>query len=188
MRTKRARHVAEPEAPAIVRADHVRDRPVAPDADAPKAWRVRSVLELAYERGQLDDGEGDARGRAFKAKCRFDAGEAYTKLFLVAQSSGTDSTDLDRIMSVSTRVALTTRQAEAIRALSAVETRMGARDKRIVRMVCGENFRLSEAVLCACGKSYRQFVTPRFREALDALLEALQTTRREQRLSASPEG
>src|SRR5215470_11237510 len=129
---RRIRASPEPEAPAIVRADHVQDRLVASVAGAAIAWRRRSVLELAYERGQLDDEEGDGRERAFKAKCRFDAGKAYMKLFLTAQSSGTDSTDLDRIMSVSgTRVALTTRQAEAIRALSAIENCMSARDRRI---------------------------------------------------------
>jgi hypothetical protein len=179
MKVKRGiRENPEPEAPAIVRADHVQDRPASSIACGPKAWRRASVLELAYERGQLDDGEGDGRKRAFKAKCRFDAGEAYAKLFLTAQSSGTDSTDLDRIMSVSgTRVALTTRQAEAIRALAAIESRIGTRDRRIVRMVCGENFHLSEAVIAACGKSYRHSVVARFREALDALLDSLEVAR-----------
>ncbi len=178
MAKRRERSVPEPEAPAIVRADHAKDRLVSSAAGAPQAWRRRSVLELAYERGQLDDGEGDARERAFRAKGRFDAGETYTKLFVVAQSSTKDSTDLDRIASVSTRAPLTMRQGEAIRALSAIENRMGMRDKRIVRMVCGENFHLSEAVLATCGESYRYSVIVRFREALDALLEAIESARR----------
>lgn len=54
-------------------------------------------------------------------------------------------------------------------------------------MVCGENYRLSEAVLSACGKSYSRSVMPRFREALDALIEAVETIRREGQLPVSRE-
>ena len=188
MRTRRrARCVEEALGPAIARAEHVKDRAVSPGPGAPKGWRVRSVLEVAFERCQLDDGEGDALSRAFRAKRRFDAGQIYAKLFVVAQTSGKDSTDLDRIASVSTRLPLTERQAEAIRSLAAIERHIGARDRRIVRMVCGENYRLSEAVLCACGKSYRRSVMPRFREALDAVIEAVETIRREGQLLASRE-
>ena len=189
MRTRRrAHHVEETLGPAIVRAEHVKDRAVSLGPGAPKAWRARSVLEIAFERSQLDDGEGDGLGRKFRAKRRLDAGQIYAKLFVVAQTSGKDSTtDLDRIASVSTRLPLTERQAEAIRSLAAIERHMGARDGRIVRMVCGENYHLSEAVLSACGRSYRQSVMPRFREALDALVEAVETVRREGRLPASRE-
>jgi hypothetical protein len=187
VKPRHARCAEETVGPAIVRAEHVKDRAVAPTAGAPRAWRVRSWLEYAYERGQFDDGEGNALGRTFRAKHRFAAGETYAKLFMVAQSSGKDSTNLDRIASVSTRAPLTERQAEAIRSLAAIESHMGARDKAIVRMVCGENYRLSEAVLSACGKSYRHSVTLRFREALDALIEALETVRRAGQLPASRE-
>lgn len=174
---RRARSVEAISGPAVVRAEHAKDRAVSPGAGAPRAWRARSVLELAFERNQLDDGEGDALGRTFRARRRFDAGALYGRLFLVAQTSGKDSTDLDRIASVSTRLPLSERQAGAIRALSSIESRMGQRDRRIVRMVCGENCRLNEAVLSQCGESYRHFVTPRFREALDTLIEAVEAVR-----------
>lgn len=180
MKTKRrVPRVEETLGPAVLRAEHVRDRTVSLGSGAPKAWRSRSVLELAFERGQLDDGEGAALSRTFRAKRRIDAAALYTKLYAVAETSGKDSTDLDRIASVSTRLPLTERQAEAIRSLTAIESRMGARDRRIVRMVCGENYRLSEAVLAVCGKSYRYSVIVRFREALDALIEAVEAFRRE---------
>ena len=174
---RRVRQVEEPEGPARVRAYHVRDRDVSTIAGAPKAWRVLSVIEAAYKRGHLDDGEGDRLGRRFRAKRRLDAGAFYAKLFLIAQKSGTDSTSLDRIASVSTGQALTERQVAAIRALAEIEGRMGLRDGRMVRMICGENFRLNEAVMSICGKGYRKSVTLRFREALDALLDALEAAR-----------
>ena len=179
--SRRVRCEEEPMGPAIAREDHIRDREISPAAGAPKGWRVLSVLELAHERGQLDDREGDAQGRRYRAARRLEAGDFYAKRFMVAQSTGLDSTAIDCVASVSTRRTLSEGQAEAIRALAKIENHMGLRDRRIVRMVCGENFRLNEAVMSVCGKSYRQSVTLRFREALDALVEALEAVRRHNR-------
>ena len=117
MKTKRrTQRVEEVLGPAVLRAEHVKDRTVSPTAGAPDAWRVCSVLELAFERGRLDDGEGDARGRAFRAKRRLDAGMLYARFFAVAQTSGKDSTDLDRIASVSTSARWPARATRSSRA------------------------------------------------------------------------
>jgi hypothetical protein len=47
-------------------------------------------------------------------------------------------------------------------------------------MVCGENYFPSEAVRMVCN-DYKDTVSARFREALDALIEAMEAVRREPR-------
>ena len=63
-------------------------------------------------------------------------------------------------------------QMSALRALAAVEARLGERDRAIIRMVCGEGFAPVEAVRAACGDDYKHTTAARFREALDALTDA----------------
>lgn len=171
---KPKRRLPEPDGPAVIIGEHAQDREISPVAGSPKAWRRYSVLELAHKRGQLNGGAGKER-----EYLRLKAAEDYVKLFLTAQSSGKDSTDVGRVISVSQRMPITERQVIAMRDLARIERNMGSRDRLIIRKVCGENYRLSEAVMAACGAGYRDRVTARFREALDALIEAMETARRE---------
>ena len=67
-------------------------------------------------------------------------------------------------------------QREALRALAAIDARLGERDRRIVRMVCGEGFWPSEAIRAVCA-DYKHTIAARFREALDALVEAFEMGR-----------
>jgi hypothetical protein len=164
----------EPEAPAkIDPALHVQDRALSARAGAKKGWRKPSPLEAYYEKGQL--GGGDTR---YAAIARLEAGLTYAALFQTAQASGRDSTDLSRISGGARGLPLAQAQIEALRALASVQGHMGARDRAIVRMVCGEGYWPSEAVRSVCA-GYKDRVTARFREALDVLIEALETTRRQ---------
>src|SRR4051812_5679941 len=89
-------------APAKITDDHVQNRafvievPEKPGAKrviAPgKGWRRLSPLEQAFLRGQLAGGAAK-----YDAQARFEAGKRYGEMFAVAQSSGRDSTDMDRI-------------------------------------------------------------------------------------------
>jgi len=173
LKTRRIHREAEMvDRPAILREDHIRDRPLAPTAGAPKGWRRRDPLEIAFERGQL--GGGDPRYTAMR---RREAGEFYAELFAAAQTSGRDSTELRPIGARSTRgTPLSQSQAEALGELTALERAMGARDAKIVRMVCGEGYFPSEAVRAVCS-DYRHSVPARLREALDALIEAIEKRR-----------
>jgi hypothetical protein len=158
--------------PAIIRADHVRDRPLSVTAGAAIAWRRLSPLEAAYERGQLGGGSPKYDGQK-----RLAAGEAYARLYARSQASGRDSTDFDRISGGSGMCALSEGQARASQLLSKIEQQMNSRDRLIVRMVCGEGYFPSEAVRTACN-DYRHTVASRFREALDSLIEAMENLRR----------
>ncbi len=158
-------------APAALRMDHARDRFLSPAPGAPKGWRRVSPLEAAYERGQLGGGNPQ-----FDAQRRLEAGEAYARLHALSQASGRDSTDLDRIGRGRQGDGLSEARARALHTLSEVERRMNARDRLIVRMVCGEGHFPSEAVRTACN-DYRHTVASRFREALDSLIEAMLSAR-----------
>jgi hypothetical protein len=159
-------------APAIVRPDHVRDRALSANAGAQKAWRRLSPLEAAFERGQLGGGSP-----LYDAQRRLQAGVDYVRLFALAQSSGRDSTDLDRIDGAAAGDGFSETQARAAHALGEIDRRMNARDRQIVRMVCAEGHFPSEAVRIACN-DYRHTVPSRFREALDSLIEAMEAARR----------
>lgn len=168
-------------APAVVRSDHVRDRMLSATAGAQKAWRRLSPLEAAFERGQLGGGSP-----LYDAQRRLQAGEAYARLFALSQSSGRDSTDLDRIAGAGAGDGFSEAQARAVHALGEIDRRMNARDRQIVRMVCAEGHFPSEAVRIACN-DYRHTVASRFREALDSLIEAMEAARRRGRTPRPPD-
>jgi len=171
----------EIEAPAKITADHVQNRAFVievPDGAkrviAPgKGWRRLSPLEQAFLRGQLAGGAAK-----YDAQARFEAGKRYGEMFAVAQSSGRDSTDMDRISRSGGGASISDSQAQAIRRLIAVESRMSERDRAIIRMVCGQGFFPSEAVRQVCA-DYRHTIPARLREALDGLVDAFEAARRE---------
>jgi len=181
-RRTRARN-EEIEAPAKIDDDHVRNRGFVIEigegartkrvAAPGKGWRRLSPLEQAFLRGQLAGGAAK-----YDAQARFEAGKRYGEMFALAQSSGRDSTDMDRISKSGGGASISDSQAHAIRRLIAVESRMSERDRAIVRMVCGQGFFPSEAVRQICA-DYRHTIPARLREALDGLAEAFESARRE---------
>ena len=187
MTTKRKRRPraknADIESPAIIAPDHVQNRAFVIDIPdgretkriiAPgKGWRRLSPLEQAYLRGQLAGG-----APRHDALARFEAGKRYGEMFAIAQSSGRDSTDMDRISKSGGGASISDSQAGAIRALIAVESRLSERDRAIIRMVCGQGFFPSEAVRQVCA-DYKHTIPARLREALDGLVEAFDSARRE---------
>jgi hypothetical protein len=156
----------QPEAPAVITRDHVRDRVVSPVAGAAKAWRKLSPLEAAYAKGQLAGGNPRVT-----AAQRFEAGQRYAAIFAATEAQGRDSTQLMNVTRSYGGAPLGMGQRAAMEKLRAIESAMGANDAAILRKVCGEGFTPAEAVRLVCG-DYRDTVTARFREALDALAGA----------------
>lgn len=156
----------QPDAPAMVRSDHVRDRVISPAAGAAKAWRKLSPLEAAYAKGQLAG--GSAR---FTAAQRFEAGQRYAAIFAACESSGRDSTQMMNVSRSYGGAPLGMGQRAAMEKQRTIEAAMGANDAAIIRKVCGEGVTPAEAVRQVCS-DYKDTVTARFREALDALARA----------------
>src|ERR1700759_4077847 len=104
------------EGPAIIAPDHAQNRPFAletegrgrPQVAPVKGWRRLSPLEQAFLKGQLAGGRA-----AHDAEARFAAGKRYGEMFALAQSSGRDSTDLDRITKSSGGASIGASQAAA---------------------------------------------------------------------------
>lgn len=155
--------VRQPDGPAMVRGDHVRDRVISPVAGAAKAWRKLSPLEAAYARGQLAGGKHSAAER-------LEAGQRYARIFAASESTGRDSTQLLNISRSYGAAPLGESQRGALEKLRAIHAAMGGNDAAIVRLVCGEGYTPAEAVRRACGDGYRDATMARFREALDGLV------------------
>jgi hypothetical protein len=169
--------VPKAEAPAVITPLHVKDRNfVAEVEDGPrtrrvlagaKAWRKLTPLEAAYAKGQLAGGVP-----THSALMRFEAGKRYAGIFAGAETQGRDSTQMIAVSKSGGGLGLGQSQRMALRALAAMEAKLGERDRRIIRMACGEGFAPVEAVRAACGDDYKHTTAARFREALDALIEA----------------
>lgn len=153
----------QPESPAMIMRDHVRDRVISPVAGAAKAWRKLSPLEAAYAKGQLSGGSP-----RYTAAQRFEAGQRYAAIFAACETQGRDSTQLMNVSRTYGGAPLGMGQRGAMEKLRAIEGAMGGNDAAIVRKVCGEGHTPAEAIRLVCA-DYKDTVTARFREALDGL-------------------
>lgn len=167
-----------PAEPAIITPMHRKDRHFIDDqtkkVSQQRAWRKLSPLEACYAKNQLVGGNP-----AYSPINRYEAGKAYTEMFDLSQKSGRDSTQALNMTAPGGFGAGTLSQASstALTQRISIESHMGARDRQIIRMVCGEGYQPAEAVRHVCG-DYQHTVAARFREALDALIEAMETARR----------
>lgn len=161
----------QPDRPAVITSDHVRDRVISPVAGAPRAWRKLSPLERAFAKGQLAGGSP-----RFTANQRFEAGANYAQIVLATETSGRDSTQFLNVTRSSGGACLAQSQATAMATIRDLEAFLGARDAAILRSVCGEGREPAEAIRLICG-DYRDTIAARFREALDSLCEAFEGIR-----------
>ena len=166
----------QPDGPAIVTSLHVQDRAFRNNGGqivvGQSAWRKLTPLEAAYAKGQLAGGSD-----RYTAMQRRDAGQRYADIFDACHSAGRDSTQALNISRSSGGLPISQAQGEALRALAAIHSHMGERDRLIVTRVCGEGYWPSEAIRSICG-DYKHTIAARFREALDTLIEAMETARR----------
>lgn len=162
----------EIQSPAIVRPSHIQDRELTTVAGGPRGWRNVSPLQAAFAKGQLYGGN-----RKYDGLQRLDAGTVYSDTFALSQSSGRNILDLSshgRGGGLPYSIA----QGQALCEIAVLDSHLGIRDRTIIRKVCGEGASLAEAVALACGPDFAKATLPRFRESLDALIEALEASRR----------
>jgi hypothetical protein len=164
------------EGPAKLHAGHSL-RLIGHGAGAARAWKndAEHPLTLAHAKGQL--AKGNPR---YTADDRFRAGDEYRALFERMHPRNRDSTDRDPLgtaQCTGAPIALT--MAEATKKIVAIDSHLSARDRAIIRHVCGEGWSPAQAVRDALGHDwYKDRVVPRFNEALDALIEAMIAARR----------
>jgi len=161
--------------PAVVAKDHVRDRILSPRAGAKAGWSRLTVYEREFRLGHLKCKEsGAAREEEGRALERFAAARAFDTGWQICSAGFPGGVDLDRISSGGGGVpgAFADHQRDAKAFWRRVEQAMGANDWLICRRVCGENYSVAETVQ-AISPGYRFSTLARFREALDALIEAI---------------
>ena len=145
--------------------------------------------------GHVQDTKGDIRGRYRQTKSNMlrtyadsgqideamlEAAEWYEERFLAVFATGRDSTDMDSVSgSAGSRTPLSQYQAESLREIIAVDSRLTAENRQIVRGICGEGKGASECVREVTGEESRHFPIPRFREALTRLVSAIVRARKQ---------
>ena len=75
-------------------------------------------------------------------------------------------------------LSLSQAMADATKRIIAIDSHLKEQVRAIIRRVCGEGWWPSEAVREACGEHYDKAIVPRFCEALDNLIEAIEAARR----------
>ena len=177
--------VANPriEGPAVIMADHVRDRVLGLGAGAKKGWSRLTVDEREFKRGNFvckerctDAGATEAEVR--RAIDRFEAARAFDEGWQVIAVSWPGSGGFDRVKGGGgTPGAFVDHQRDVKDYWRRVESAMGANDWLIIRRVCGENYTVAQAV-AAISPAYKFSTLARFREALDGLVSARMKVRR----------
>lgn len=160
--------------PAKVDRLHVQDRSATDKNMRPitgtAAWSKWTPLEAAFKNGKLgavDSGD---------AWSRYQAGMYYAKVWDTAQSAGRDSTQALNVSRSSGGGSISQAQSDSIKALVAIESHLGQRDRIIIRNVCGLGCFPAEAVALV-SPLYAKATIPRFNEALDALIEAIRDSK-----------
>ena len=141
-----------------------------------RGWRNigEDPLTFMFERGQL--ARGDAR---FTAQDRYEAGTQYRAWCEMLARSGRDSTDVDVVSGAAPADTFDQLRIYAIHRLAAIDAALKPRDKTILRRLCGEGWKPSEAVRDALGHAhYDKAVVVRVAEALDALIDAMRAARK----------
>jgi len=162
--------------PAVIGADHVRDRVLSKGAGAKAGWSRLTVYERAFRLGQMLCKErcvGAAREEEGRALDRFAAARAFDTGWQICQAGFPGGVDFDRVRSsggVPGGFADHQRDTKAF--WRRVEQAMGTNDWMICRRVCGENYAIAETVQ-AISPGYRFSTLARFREALDALVDGM---------------
>jgi hypothetical protein len=175
------------EGPAVIGADHVRDRVLSARAGAKPGWSRLTVYEKEFRRGHLICKERciDAKGGAVatreeegRALDRYAAARAFDEGWQICNASFPGGVDFDRIRtSGGVPGGFVDHQRDAKDFWRRVQAAMGANDWLICRLVCGENHTVAAAVL-AISPAYKFSTLARFREALDALVGGMKAVKR----------
>lgn len=100
------------------------------------------------------------------------AGEWYEERFSIMYHCGRDET-YDGTGSASVRMPLTADQADAMRQIVSVDSRLSFENRLIIRGICGEGKHATECIQQVTGEMSKHYPIPRFREALTKLEDAI---------------
>ncbi|HUE65388.1 MAG TPA: hypothetical protein VMO78_13530 [Rhizomicrobium sp.] len=174
---KRAKKDDDIERPAAIMPDHARDRVLAPGAGAKKGWSRLTVYEREFRRGSLLCKErcteaASTQAEKRRALDRFEAAKAFDEGWQLCTVSWPGSSGFERVKGGSgTLGAFADHQRDVKEYWRRIEAAMGANDWMILRRVCGANYTIAQAV-SAISPAYKFSTLVRFREALDALVNA----------------
>ena len=148
-------------------------------AGAKAGWSRLTVYEKAFRLRQLACKEArDARAEEARALDRYAAARASDEGWQICNASFPGGRGWDEVRSSGgVPGAFVDHQRDAKDFWRRVELAMGTRDWMICRRVCGENCTVAETVQ-AISPGYKFSTLARFREALDALVEAMASARR----------
>lgn len=163
-RKKRAVLPFTPEAPPTIVEGHVQEIAGARRG----AWRQANSdpLRTYADHGQINEDQ-------------FEAGKWYEEKYLAKSASGRDSTDLDRVSGGGAGLPISLIQAEAMKQIIAVDTRLSQENRTIIRAICGDGHHASHVIRMVTGEQGRTYPIPRFREALNALRSAILSARKD---------
>lgn len=161
--------------PALIREHHKQDRNISPVAGAQKAWRTTFPFEAYYDDGRLQGGNP-----TYSAEDRYKAGLHYRDIYLASERATVDSTQALNVSRSSTLGNNNDAQQRAWDSLLTIESNLGKRDRIIIREVCGNEMMIPQAIRLVCA-GYKDEVATRMREACDALIEAIEESRKHPR-------
>jgi hypothetical protein len=177
-KTRTKEHI---EGPAVITDHHLRNRTI--DAGGNKAWSLLTGYEKAYNKGHLLCKElctnATSRDKELaRAHQRFAAARDLDLGWRRCLTPFPGGSDFDRVRSSGggTQGAFADHARDAKTFWRKVQAEMGRYDWMICRMVCCEGYSVSEAVMTV-SPSYKYTTLVRFREALDALADAIQQAR-----------
>lgn len=165
------------EAPARIRPGHIQDRTLSIVAGATLGYRnlEGSPISFAYEDWGLTH-KAEKWHPTFNGGSRWQAVCAYDEIHHQANPSGRDSCDMD-IVSGGGNFPIAETQADAIKKLIAVKSWLAEKDRIIVESLI-DGWSLAGAVRKACDEEFKFSVRARVRNALDALIQALESAKR----------
>lgn len=160
--------------PALIRDTHALGRRVGYKA----GWENLSIFERAHRSGKLMDKERctdqeATKIEAGKALDRYEAGDRFAEGWAVANAGNwAAGTDFNRVRVMGTPGSFVDHQIDVKNFMRALEMELGTRDWMILRRICGENYPIAETITDIT-PAYRATTLARFRESLDALVEAI---------------
>lgn len=191
--------VEQVDGPAIISHDFAQTRHVTTRAGAQKGWERLTVYEREFRLGRLasreivpsatwhklfdDDGFLGCAGLPYKvadevnkAFARRDAAKEFDEGWRICNASWPAGFDPGRIKVAGCPGSFCDTQRDVKDFWRRVETSMGQNDWMICRRVCGDGYKVAEAVT-SIAPAYRDETLVRFREAVDALILAMERSR-----------
>lgn len=151
-----------------------------------QGWENLSIFEKAHRGGKLIDrerckGKEATDNEIGRALDRYQAGDRFAEGWKVANAGNWASgSDYNRVRVMGCAGSFVDAQIDIKNFMRALEGELGTNDWMILRRVCGENYPIAETVT-DISPAYRASTLARFRESLDALIDAIPAAMRKTR-------